>query len=248
MYVLSYDVARSENSNNAQSALAVTKCIDRGDGTYKKQLVNVYTMEGTHFRKQALFLKKKVVDFGASILCIDHNGLGRGLTDELVLEIDENPPYSVVNDSSYDIYKKSNSIPMIFAFQSNARETKNDLVVNQFMSAIANHDVQLLKSESSARSLFNDKDAVKLTHKLLPFIQTDRMIDEIMNLEYVQKGNASSTKPVSKKIQKDRYSAFAYGLFWIYLEEMRNKNKNRKVNAQPKEYFKMRAPNYKVFN
>lgn len=248
MYVLSYDVARAEGNANAQSSLVVIKCTNRGDGTYRKQVVNIFTMEGTHFRKQALFLKQKVAEYGASILCIDHNGLGRGLTDELVLEIDENPPYSVVNDQRFDVYKKPNSIPMVFAFQSNSRETKNDSIVNQFMTSIANHDVQMLKSESSARGDIKETDGAKMAYKLMPFIQTDRMIDEIMNLEYVQKGNSSTVKQVSRKIQKDRYSALAYGLFYIYLEEMRNKNKKKKTDGTVKEYFKIKKPKYKVFN
>ena len=248
-YVLSYDVARSEGTGStANSSLVVIKCIDRGNGTYKKQVVNIYVMEGTHFKNQALFLKKKVNDFGASVLCIDNNGLGKGLTDILVLEIDENPPYSVVNDSGYDEYKRADSIPMVFLVSSNSRETKNHLIVNNFMSTMANRDVQLLKSETSARSFIKNKtDGKKMAIELLPFIQSDRLIDEVMNLEYVQKGNSSSVKSVTNKIQKDRYSALAYGLFYIYLEERKNKSRKRDTNITPRDFIKVKKPNYKVF-
>ena len=248
MYVLSYDVARAEGNANAQSSLAVIKCVNRGDGTYRKQLVNMYTMEGTHFKNQAKFLKKKVNEFGASILCIDNNGLGRGLTDELVQEIDENPPYGVVNDSRYDIYKKPNSVPLVFLVSSNSRETKNDNIINQFMTTIANHDLQILKSESSARGFIKEKDPYDMAEKLLPYIQTDRLIDEIMNLEYVQKGTTTTIKQVSRKIQKDRYSALAYGLYYIYLEEIKNKNKRKKNDDSTKNYIAVKKPKYKVFS
>ena len=248
-YILSYDVARSEGTGStANSSLVVIKCTDRGNGTYKKQVVNIYVMEGTHFKNQALFLKKKVNDFGASILCIDNNGLGKGLTDILVLEIDENPPYSVVNDSGYDEYKRADSIPMIFLVSSNSRETKNHLIVNNFMSTMANRDVQMLKSETSARSFIkNTLDGKKMAMELMPFIQSDRLIDEIMNLEYVQKGNSSSVKTVTNKIQKDRYSALAYGLFYIYLEERKNKSRKKNTNITPRDFIKVKKPNYKVF-
>ena len=73
----------------------------------------MYSFEGTHFLEQAQFLKKKVNEFKASILCIDSNGLGRGLVDYLVTEIDENPAYEVVNDERYDRYKTPSSIPMV---------------------------------------------------------------------------------------------------------------------------------------
>jgi hypothetical protein len=76
-YILSYDVARSEGNENAASALTVVKCVPKGDGTYIKSVVNLYCFEGTHFLEQALFLKKKVNDFKARILILDHNGLGK---------------------------------------------------------------------------------------------------------------------------------------------------------------------------
>src|SRR5690606_11440863 len=98
LYILSYDVARASGKANANSALSVLKCLPRGDGTYQKHLVNIFSSEGTHFLEQAKFLKQKVNEFKASALIVDGNGLGNGLIDFLVTEIDENPPYSVIND------------------------------------------------------------------------------------------------------------------------------------------------------
>ena len=69
-----------------------------------------------------------------------------------------------------------------------------------------------------------------------------------MNQEYINNGNTGTTKSVSDKIQKDRYSAFSYGLYWIYLEEVRNKNK-RKVNfAETYDFVRVRKPVYKRFS
>lgn len=66
-----------EGNANAQSALTVLKIIPKGDGTYSKHVVNIFTFEGTHFREQALFLKQKVNDFKAKVLVVDANGLGK---------------------------------------------------------------------------------------------------------------------------------------------------------------------------
>ena len=247
-YVLSYDVARAGTSANAKSALTVIKIIDRGDGTYIKHLVNIFTMEGTHFLKQSLFLKQKVKEYNARVLCIDMNGMGWGLVDHLTSEIDDNPPYSVINDERYNEYKKPNSIPMIFAVSSQSRGTKNSNIINHFMSVMANNDVKLLTTESQAKGFIKETDPYKFADKLLPFIQTDRLVDEIMNQEYINNGNTGTTKSVSDKIQKDRYSAFSYGLYWIYLEEVRNKNK-RKVNfAETYDFVRVRKPVYKRFS
>lgn len=76
-----------EGNQNAQSALVVIKLTPRGDGTYSKHVVNIYTFEGSHFREQALFLKQKVNDFRARILVIDGNGLGEIITPLTVVTL-----------------------------------------------------------------------------------------------------------------------------------------------------------------
>lgn len=222
-YVLAYDVARSEGNQNAQSALVVIKLIPKGDGTYSKHVVNVYSFEGTHFREQALFLKQKVNDFRARILVVDANGLGQGLIDQLILEIDSNPPYEVVNDERYAKFKTSNSVPMIFAIKSQSKETNASDIHNLFIQWMANNQVKFLESESQAKARMKNKDMDKLAELLRPHIMTDFMQEEIMNLEYKQSGHRTEVKQVSKGIQKDRFSALEYGLFWVYLEEQRNK-------------------------
>lgn len=247
-YVLSYDVARVSGNANANSSLIVIKIIDRGDGTYVKHLVNIFTMEGTHFLNQAKFLKQKVKEYNARILCIDANGLGSGLVDQLTSEIDDNPPYSVVNDDKFNVLKKPNSIPMIFAVSSQKRGTKNENIINHFMATIANNDIKMLKTESQGKNGIKEKDPYKFADKLLPFIQTDRLVDEVMNLEYVNNGNTGTVKQVSQKIQKDRFSALSYGLYWIYLEEVRNKNKRREPIDDRVQFIKIRKPKYKRFN
>lgn len=241
-------MARADGKQNANSSLVAIRIEDRGDGTYRKSLVNIFMLEGTHFEKQAKFLKQKVKDFDARILCVDINGLGRGLVDYLTTEIDENPPYSVVNDDSYAQYKKPNSIPMLFAVSAQKRGMKNSDIINHFMATIANNDVKMLVSEAKKQSEMRERDGYKQAQILLPFIQTDRLIDEIMNLEYVNNGNTGTVKQVSRKIQKDRYSAFAYGLFWIYLEESRNKQKRKKSDFDSYNFIKVRAPKYKRFS
>lgn len=233
MYVLSYDVARAEGSPNAQSALSVIKIKDNGNGTYTKHLVNMYGFEGTHFLEQALFLKKKVNDFKAMILCVDANGLGRGLVDFLVTEIDENPAYEVVNDERYNRYKTPTSIPMIFNINSTQKGMKDSDIHNVFVNHISNQKIKLLKNESAIKSKFFEKKrmtAEKYSELAKPFVTTDILCDEIMNLEYRQAGNETKVKQISKGINKDKFSSLEYGLYWIYLLEQKNKVKKETVN------------------
>lgn len=241
-YILAFDVSRAEGNSNANSALSVIKAIPRGDSTYQKHLVNLYSFEGTHFLEQALFLKKKVRDFNARILIIDANGMGAGLVDQLILDIDENPPYSVVNDSRYDKFKTQDSIPMVYAL---IQQGKNSDIHNVFMQTISNNKVKMLKSASSMRNEImqkNKKSSMENVEKeLLPFVMTDVLCEEIMNLQYKQSGNRTEVKQVSRSINKDKFSSFEYGLYWIYLEEKKNKVK-RDEFINPNQFFFFRQP------
>jgi hypothetical protein len=225
-YVLSYDVSRSEGIRNANCSLSVIKIIPKGKGEYFRYLVNLYCFEGTHFKEQAYFLKQKVEEFIACILLCDHNGLGKGLTDFLVLETGEYPPYAVLNDERYDKYKTDKSIPMVYALGSQNKETRNSDMINHFMNIVSNHKLNILMPEAigmkdiNTKKKINSEEYVKLS---LPFLYTDILCEEIMNLEYYQNGKETSIKRISKKINQDKFSSLMYGLYWIYLEEQKNK-------------------------
>lgn len=79
-YVLGIDIARSDNSNNNQTSIAVLKIIRRKDGRVQEvQLVNMYAISGTlDFNAQAIEIKRIKERYNASIIVIDENGLGRG--------------------------------------------------------------------------------------------------------------------------------------------------------------------------
>lgn len=241
LYILTYDVARAQGRANANSALTVIKAIPRGDGTFQKHVVNIYSFEGTHFQEQAKFLKKKVNDFKAHMLVVDSNGLGVGLVDDLVLEIDENPPYSVVNDDRYNQFKTPNSIPILFLLNSSSKETKASDIHNLFMNSIANKGVKLLVSASQAKNKSNTKDSEKLNEEMLPFVMTDILVEEIMNLEHKAQGKETVVTQISKSIQKDKFSSLEYGLMYIHVMERNNKMRTREF-VNPSQLFMFKKP------
>lgn len=245
-YVLSYDVARAEGAANANSALVVIKLIPRGDGTYQKHVVNCYSFEGTHFLEQALFLKRKANDFKARMVVIDSNGLGSGLIDQLVLEIDDNPSWSVVNDERYLRYKLENSVPLIYALKSQSKEMKASDIHNIFMQTISNQKVKLLHTESQARtSRERKKNIDQLAKELMPYTMTDLMCEEILNLEYKQSGNQTQVKQISNRINKDKFSALEYGLWYVHTLEKSNQVR-RNENVDIAKFFQVKKPIYKM--
>jgi len=245
-YVISVDVARSENKNRATTAIAVFKITPRGNGTYIKHLINLHTYKGNmHFEDQSIYVKELVEKYKASMVCIDGNGLGRGLVDYLVKE-DKYPSYSVVNDDSYDKYKLPNSLPLVFNVMSNTKQTKASDMHNNFMAVISNHDLKLLVSESVIKEKTKEKDYEKLAEQLIPHVETSLFVDEVMNLIYVAEGNGTKVKRVSKQMEKDRYSAVSYGLWYIYLEEKKNHERKRET-FDAKGFIAIKKANYKVW-
>jgi len=234
-YCLAYDVSRNEGDENALSCLVVIKMTPKENGDYVKEVVNLFSMEGQHSLLQAKFLKQKVKEFKARILVIDANGLGVSVVDQLVLDLnDGNPPYSVVNDSDYDKYKMDNSISMVYALKAQNKETRNSDMINHFMQVFNKMDVGLLKTEyEGIKSLEKKlkhkiKDSEELANAQIPYILTGNLCEEIMNLIYKQNGNETKIERVSRSIQKDKFSALLYGLFWVYLQERINKQRKRK--------------------
>lgn len=234
-YVLSYDVAREEGNENAMSSLVVIKLTPKNDGTYIKEIVNVFNTEGTHDTVQAKFLKQKVNEFKPKILVVDANGLGSGVVDQLVLRLDDgNPPYKVVNNDKYRKYEQSDSIPILFALKAQEAETKNTDMLNRFMTMMNKLDVGLLINPSNGIKELEKKykrkikDSEEIAELQIPYILTNNMCEQIMNLRYKQQGNITKVERISNRIQKDMFSALEYGLFWVYLDERKNVERKKK--------------------
>ena len=238
-YVLSYDVSRNVGDQNALSALSVIKISPKGDGTYIKELVNIFSMEGQHDTWQAKFLKEKVNKYKARVLVVDANGIGSGVVDQLILDLDDgNPPYRVINDDkdNWGKYELPNAIPMVFALKAQSKETKNGNMINHFMKTFNKLDIGLLKSPHEGIKDLEKIRKKKITESderaevEIPYILTNNLCEEIMNLKYKARGNDSDVERISRRIPKDKYSSLLYGLYWIYLLEKENKIKKPTVD------------------
>jgi len=208
--------------------------MDRGNGKYWKWLVHLETYnKDMHFDSQGLYLKELVHKYDAKMLVIDGNGVGAPLVDVLVKE-DKYPSYSAVNDEAgeYDGYKLPNSLPLLYNLKSTRKETKASDIHNNFMTVIKNHDLKILIDEQEVRESkkyrsIKDNDYVSQMKMLKPFIETSLFVDEVMNLRYEEIAGGTTVKRISKKMDKDRYSAVSYGLFYILLLEKENQKKKR---------------------
>ena len=244
-YCLAYDVSRNEGDENALSCLVVIKLTPKDNGDYVKEVVNIFSREGEHSTMQAKFLKQKVREFKPRILLLDTNGLGVSVTDQLVLDLnDGNPPYAVVNDEEYDKYRQPDSIPILYALKSQNKETRNSDMINHFMQVFAKMDIGLLKSshegikdvEKKIRRKL--KDSEEISNYEVPYLLTTNLCEEISNLKYKQSGNDTQVERVSRSIPKDKFSALMYGLYWIYLQEKKNKESVKRKKTNWFDYIK----------
>lgn len=229
-YVLGVDVARSMNSNNNQSSIAVLEIHRATNNKIKNiDLVNLITISGTqNFEHQAVILKKIKRQFNASVVIIDSNGLGTGLVDACVKE---NYDYTtgetmecwatINTDRVSDVDNAERCI-----YELNAQSAQNEIVV-KFIGAVDGHVLRLLENKQDSNYDMNDSENYQ--ENILPFLQTNFLVDEILNLKIKHLNNGNLTlERVVQKMDKDRVSATIYGVWYIlkYLDYIIETNSN----------------------
>jgi len=118
------------------------------------------------------------------------------------------------------------------------------------MTVISNHDLKLLISDSIIKEKISKKrkedDYEKIQEMLMPHVETGLFVDEVMNLTYEAQGNRTKVKRVSRQMDKDRYSAVSYGLYYIYLEEQKNQQRKRET-FDATGFFAVKKAKYRMF-
>ena len=237
-YVLAVDVGR----RGCQSVICVFKVTPSAEGQSIKSLVNIYDMNEDHFEDQAINIKKLYYKYKAKRVVIDGNGLGIGLVDYLVkpqhLENgDVLPDFGVYNDDD-NFYKKYRTkdceYDALYVLKANAPINTEAHSIAQ--SQLNSGKVKFLIGEGAAQDkLLGTKIGQGMTPEqraeyLKPFVLTSILRDEMLNLREENEGVNIILKRANTRIQKDKFSAFEYGLYYIKQEED-SKRKKRKFKA-----------------
>ncbi len=248
-YIISVDVGRKD----CESVATIWKVNPQTVGEAFKSLVNIEVMENDHFETQALWLKKLYYRYKAKRLVIDGNGLGLGLMDYLVkpqidpVTGDEYPDFGVYGgtyEGVLDDYKKfktpNTEQDAIYVIKANAPiNTAAHANVQTQMNA---GKIRLLIDERVAKEkLLGTRAGQNMTPEeradyLYPFTLTSILKEEMMNLREETEGLNIILKQANKRIIKDKFSAFEYGLYYIREEE---ENKKRKKHRKISEYMFM---------
>lgn len=220
-YILSMDVARSQNDSNNHSSIAVLKIKRNKKGrVVYVQLVNLINLpNGLNFSAQAIELKRLQIKYNGKIACVDENGLGKGIIDELLKEhIDPItgetlPCWNTINTDQEP--ETNDSLKILYAMH--AQGINSEIIVN-FIDMIESGKLQLLEKKQNSNYDVNDKKYFE--QEILPSLQTDLLVEEVSNLKLKRLQNGKYTvEQVTKRVDKDRFSAVSYGMFYIKMFE-----------------------------
>ena len=217
-FYLGVDVARSQNASNNQSSIAVGRVIRNKESSriVSIEIPNIMTVSNAmNFTAQACLVKKIKKSFLAKAVIADGNGLGAGLIDELLKESYDPVTgeylgcWNTINTDNQPEVKDAEKC--LFDMKAQHFQSK---VVADFIDAVESGKLKLLEKRQD--SDFTQKDKQNMELNVLPYIQTDLLFEEIANLKLKHMTNgALSVEKVVKKVDKDRFSALSYLIFYI---------------------------------
>lgn len=226
-YVIAVDVARSESDNNNKTAIVVLKLVRNPKGSIRQvRLVNIITPpNGLNYSEQAIEIKRVFYRYGGNLdvnksrvkaIVVDANVIGQGVVDSLLQ--DQTDPetneelgcFSTINTNQRP--EVSNAPPFVYALKS---QGINGDIIRTFIDFVESNKLKLVQSfEEIKDELPENADRLKIEQTCS---QYQFLIDEVSNLRLKKTQNSISVEQVVKSVDKDRFSATSYGLYYISL-------------------------------
>ena len=245
-YLISVDVGRLSDQTVA--------CIWRVNILQDKHyatLVNLFVLgrqaEKKTFQEQAIDIKRLVNDFQPREVIIDCNGLGVGLADVMIqTQIDDDGveygPLGFFNNDDYKKIQPKDCPTILYSLKANG--PLNSKIHGNAYTRVNNGLVRFLIKEQDARSmLLATKTGQRMSlrervERLLPHEMTTKLFEEMANLRLKRGGTGLDIvlEQINAHYPKDKYSAFAYGLWRIKeIEEEQFKRKRRFTSGSERQ-------------
>ena len=246
-YLLSVDVGRIHD----QTVVCVLKVTIIKD-VYYCSLVNLFVLgreaQTKTFYQQCIDLKRIIKDFNPKEVVIDTNGLGIAIAEEMTrVQTDQlgntYPSYGFINDTEMKKTQPKDAICILYGIKANG--PLNSLIHGNAYTRLNSGLVKFLIKEQEAKSaLLATKVGQKMSpenriKRLMPHEMTTRLFDEMANLRLKKTGGMDIIlEQINSRYPKDKYSAFAYGLWRIKeLEETAFKKIRRRGEGERKLVF-----------
>ena len=215
---LGVDVARSEKKANNQSSIAVVRVKRNPTGKITRlELINTIGMSNTlNFTSQAIEVKRVRNRYNARVVISDGNGLSSGLIDELLKSHIDPLTGEVLEcwDTINTDNKPENELladRCLWDIKAQGNQTK---IIVDFIDAVDSGRLKLLEHRRETEFTTNERDDME--RYVLPYIQTDFLFEEIANLKLKKASGANLViEQATKRVNKDRFSALAYVIYYI---------------------------------
>jgi hypothetical protein len=225
-YVIGVDVARSASESNNKTAIAVLKIIRNINGAIRQvQVVNIIEPpNGLNFKEQSIIVKKIFYKYGGNLditksrikaVIVDGNTVGKGLIDRLLEDVtdpetnEELGCWDTINTDQRPDVRESPKV----VYDLTAQGINGD-IITEFLNYVESGKLKLLKPYEDIKNVNSIEDDVWIEAACM---QTQLFIDEVSNLRLKKTQSSITVEQVVKRIDKDRYSAIAYSLYYISL-------------------------------
>lgn len=211
------------------------------DDKYYATLVYIEVLGKTDqtktFLQQTIDIKKLIKKFNPREVVIDINGLGRGIADLMITEQYDTdgtcyPAYGFFNNDDYRRIQPHDAPQIIYGMIANG--PLNSKIHSNAYSRLNSGYVRFLVTEQEARSaLLATAEGQKMSlekriKRLMPHELTTKLLNEMANLRAKRNGLEIVLEQINSRFPKDKYSAFAYGLWRIKeIEEAAYQRKSR---------------------
>ena len=239
-YLLSVDVGRLHD----QTVCCIFRVNVTSDDKYHATLVNLYVLgresQTKTFYQQVIDLKKIIRAFNPREVVIDTNGLGIGFGDEMIRQQQDEfgeiyEPYGFINDEDFIKVQPKDAPRILYGLKANG--PLNSKIHGNAYTRLNSGLVRFLIKEQEAKSaLLATKQGQKMSvlqrvKRLMPHEMTTKLFEEMANLRLKRTGVSLdiTLEQINPRYPKDKYSAFAYGLWRIKeIEEEQAKRRRRR--------------------
>ena len=152
----------------------------------------------------------------------------------------ELPAYGFFNNDDYKKIQPKEAVQILYSLKANG--PLNSKIHSNAYSRLNSGMVRFLISEQEARAaLLATKIGQKMTteeriKRLMPHELTTKLFEEMSNLRLRKNGLDIVLEQINARFPKDKYSAFAYGLWRIKeIEEENYKKVSRRGNGKKRQ-------------
>lgn len=246
-YLLSVDVGRIHD----QTVCCVFRVNVTSDDKYHATLVNLYVLgresQTKTFYQQVIDLKKIIRAFNPREVVIDTNGLGVGFGDEMIRQQQDEfgeiyEPLGFINDEEFIKVQPKDAPRVLYGIKANG--PLNSKIHGNAYTRLNSGLVRFLIKEQEAKSaLLATKQGQKMSvfqrvKRLMPHEMTTKLFEEMANLRLKRTGVSLdiTLEQINPRYPKDKYSAFAYGLWRIKeIEEENAKRRRRRGSGKKRQ-------------